>query len=71
MTVSYFEWAQNLQGFFWDEAQVNKELEKFMKRAFHEVHQTSQTHKADMRTAAYMLAVGRVAEATRVRGLFP
>ena len=71
VTVSYFEWAQNLQGFFWDETQVNKELEKFMKRAFHEVHQTSKTHKTDMRTAAYVLAVGRVAEATRVRGLFP
>jgi glutamate dehydrogenase (NAD(P)+) len=71
VTVSYFEWAQNLQGFFWDEAQVNKELERFMKRAFHEVHQVSRMHKTDMRTAAYMLAVGRVAEATRVRGLFP
>ena len=71
VTVSYFEWAQNLQGFFWDEAQVNKELEKFMKRAFHEVHLTSKTHKTDMRTAAYVLAVGRVAEATRLRGLFP
>jgi len=71
VTVSYFEWAQNLQGFFWDETQVNKELERFMKRAFHEVHQVTRTHKTDMRTAAYMLAVGRVAEATRVRGLFP
>jgi glutamate dehydrogenase (NAD(P)+) len=71
VTVSYFEWAQNLQGFFWDEAQVNKELERFMKRAFHEVHQVSKGHKCDMRTAAYVLAVGRVAEATRVRGLFP
>ena len=71
VTVSYFEWAQNLQGFFWDEAQVNKELERFMKRAFHEVHQMSRVHKCDMRTAAYVLAVGRVAEATKVRGLFP
>ena len=71
VTVSYFEWAQNLQGFFWDEAQVNRELERFMKRAFHEVHQTSRVHKTDMRTAAYILSVGRVAEATRVRGLFP
>jgi glutamate dehydrogenase (NAD(P)+) len=71
VTVSYFEWAQNLQGFFWDETQVNKELERFMKRAFHEVHQMSRLHKSDMRTAAYILAVGRVAEATKVRGLFP
>jgi glutamate dehydrogenase (NAD(P)+) len=71
VTVSYFEWAQNMQGYFWDEGQVNRELERFMKRAFQEVHQTSQRYKTDMRTAAYMLAVGRVAEATRVRGLFP
>ena len=71
VTVSYFEWAQNMQGYFWDETQVNRELERFMKRAFQEVHQTAQRYKSDMRTAAYMLAVGRVAEATRVRGLFP
>ena len=50
---------------------MNRELERFMKRAFHEVHEISKRHKVDMRTAAYMLAVGRVAEATRVRGLFP
>ena len=71
VTVSYFEWAQNMQGYFWDEAAVNRELERFMKRAFHEVHELSKRHKLDMRTAAYVLAVGRVAEATRVRGLFP
>jgi glutamate dehydrogenase (NAD(P)+) len=71
VTVSYFEWAQNLQGYFWDEAQVNRELERFMKRAFHEVHQGAQRYKTDMRTGAYILAVGRVADATRVRGLFP
>jgi glutamate dehydrogenase (NAD(P)+) len=71
VTVSYFEWAQDLQGFFWDEADVNRQLEKFMRRAFHEVWETSKRQKTDMRTAAYLLAVGRVAEATRVRGLFP
>jgi glutamate dehydrogenase (NAD(P)+) len=60
-----------MQGYFWDEVQVNKELEKFMKRAFQEVNELSKRNKVDMRTAAYMLAVGRVAEATRVRGLFP
>jgi glutamate dehydrogenase (NAD(P)+) len=69
--VSYFEWAQNRQGFCWDEFEVNRELEKFMKRAFHEVHDLSRRYKADMRTAACALAVGRVAEATRLRGLFP
>jgi glutamate dehydrogenase/leucine dehydrogenase len=71
VTVSYFEWAQDMQGYFWDEAAVNRELEKFMKRAFAEVYEASRAHKVDMRTAAYILAVGRVAEATRVRGLFP
>jgi glutamate dehydrogenase (NAD(P)+) len=71
VTVSYFEWAQDLQGFFWEESDVNRQLEKFMRRAFHEVLETSRAQKTDMRTAAYLLAVGRVAEATRVRGLFP
>jgi glutamate dehydrogenase (NAD(P)+) len=71
VTVSYFEWAQNMQGYFWEEHEVNRELEKFMKRAFSEVHQCALRNKVDMRTGAYILAVGRVAEATRVRGLFP
>jgi glutamate dehydrogenase (NAD(P)+) len=71
VTVSYFEWAQNMQGFSWEDATVARELEKLMKRAFQEVYETSRRHKVDLRTAAYMLAVGRVAEATRVRGLFP
>ena len=71
MTVSYFEWVQDLQGFFWDEAQVNQQLEHIMKRAFQEVNETAIREKTDRRTAAYMLAVKRVAEATKVRGLFP
>jgi glutamate dehydrogenase (NAD(P)+) len=71
VTVSYFEWTQNLQAFSWDEAQVNRELEKVMKRAWQEVAETGRRHKTDLRTAAYVLAIGRVAEATRLRGLFP
>jgi glutamate dehydrogenase (NAD(P)+) len=71
VTVSYFEWAQDLQGFFWDEAQVAAQLERFMRRSFHEVLDASRKHNVDMRVAAYVLAVARVAEATRVRGLFP
>jgi glutamate dehydrogenase (NAD(P)+) len=71
VTVSYFEWAQNLQGFFWDESDVNARLEKVMKRSFHDVYETSRRHRCHMRTAAYILAVGRVADATTVRGLFP
>jgi glutamate dehydrogenase (NAD(P)+) len=71
VTVSYFEWVQDLQGFFWDEEQVNTQLERLMKKAFHDVNETAVREKTDRRTAAYMLAVKRVAEATRVRGLFP
>ncbi|HET8644513.1 MAG TPA: hypothetical protein VFO85_03425, partial [Vicinamibacteria bacterium] len=71
VTVSYFEWAQNMHGYAWDEAHVNRELERFMTRAFHEVHLTAQKYKADLRMGAYILGVGRVAEATRLRGLFP
>ena len=71
VSVSYFEWVQDRQGFFWDELEVGKQLEKFMRRAFHEVYETAKRSKLDMRTAAYVLAVSRVAEATRARGLFP
>ncbi len=71
VTVSYFEWVQDLQNFFWEEGEVNKKLETIMKRAFREVHETSQKYRVNMRVAAYILAVGRVAEATMVRGLFP
>ena len=71
VTVSYFEWVQDLQGFFWDEDEVNSQLERIMKKAFQEVNDTAVREKTDRRTAAYMLAVKRVAEATRVRGLFP
>ncbi len=71
VTVSYFEWVQDLQSFFWPEEEVNNKLEFIMKRAFHDVYQTSVRYKVHMRTAAYILAVGRVADATIVRGLFP
>jgi glutamate dehydrogenase (NAD(P)+) len=69
--VSYFEWVQDLQGLFWTEGEVNNQLEKIMVRSFKEVHDLAQKHNVDMRTAAYVQAVGRVADATRVRGLFP
>jgi glutamate dehydrogenase/leucine dehydrogenase len=71
VTVSWFEWSQNLQGFFWQEHEVNQRLEYVMKRAFADVYETSRKYRVHMRTAAYILAVGRVAEATLVRGLFP
>ena len=71
VTVSYFEWAQDLQGFFWQENEVNLRLEQVMRRAFADVHETSRKYHTHLRNAAYILAVGRVAEATAVRGLFP
>ena len=71
VTVSYFEWAQDLQGYFWQENEVNSRLEMVMKRAFADVHDTMRKYRTHMRPAAYILAVGRVSEATLVRGLFP
>jgi glutamate dehydrogenase (NAD(P)+) len=71
VTVSYFEWVQSLQSFFWEEAQVNQHLEKVMTRAFAEVLAIAKRYGVHMRTAAYILAVGRVAEATRIRGIYP
>jgi glutamate dehydrogenase (NAD(P)+) len=71
VTVSYFEWVQGLSSFFWDEGTINRHLETIMNKAFVEVHAASITHKVDMRTAAYIKAVSRVAEATKIRGLFP
>jgi len=71
VTVSYFEWVQGLYSFFWDEGMVNNQLEKIMVRAFNDVYETAQRYKVDMRTGAQILAVGRVAEASMTRGLFP
>jgi len=71
VTVSYFEWSQDLQGYFWEENEVNARLEKVIKKAFWDVHETLRKYRTHMRAAAYILAVGRVAEATLVRGLFP
>ncbi|HYO78140.1 MAG TPA: Glu/Leu/Phe/Val dehydrogenase [Thermoanaerobaculia bacterium] len=71
VTVSYFEWVQGLYSFFWDETMVNSQLEKLMVKAFADVYDTAQKYKVDMRTGANILAVGRVAEASTTRGLFP
>ena len=71
VTVSYFEWVQGLQAFFWDEKTINTKLEWIMKGAFETVHKASQEHKIDMRRAAYVTGVRRVAEATKIRGMFP
>ncbi len=71
VTVSYFEWVQDFSSFFWDEDEVNKRLEVYMRRAYAAVAETAKKHKCSLRGGAYVLAVERVAEATRVRGIFP
>ena len=71
VVVSYFEWVQDLQCFFWDEAEVNTNLERIMVRSFREVWDFSQEQGVSLRLGAYMLAVDRVAGAVRVRGIFP
>jgi glutamate dehydrogenase (NAD(P)+) len=71
VTVSYFEWVQDLQELFWDEADVNRRLERVMVKAFGDVFATATRHNVDMRTGAYILAVGRVAQAIRSRGIWP
>lgn len=68
VTVSYFEWVQNLYGHYWSEDTVNAMLEKKMVKSFNDVLQIANKHNVPMRTAAYMLAVGRVAEAIKTRG---
>jgi glutamate dehydrogenase (NAD(P)+) len=71
VTVSYYEWVQDQYSFFWSEKRINQTLEDTMGDAFHKVHQTAHRYGTDMRTGAYILAIDRVAEATRVRGIFP
>jgi len=71
VTVSYFEWIQGLYGYFWDEKRVNRRLKKLMVRAFNEVLKIAQKEKIDNRTAAYIYAVSQVAEAMKVRGIWP
>ncbi|MCI0339572.1 MAG: Glu/Leu/Phe/Val dehydrogenase [Planctomycetales bacterium] len=71
VTVSYFEWVQGLQSFFWTEDEVNARLRAVMERAFDAVYARKEERKCSMRHAAYMVGVGRVAEATRTRGVYP
>jgi glutamate dehydrogenase/leucine dehydrogenase len=71
VTVSYFEWVQNLANYFWSEAEVNQKLEQIMNRAFAEVHKEASARHINHRKAAYVVAVARVAEAVKLRGFFP
>ena len=70
VTVSYFEWVQDRHGYFWTEKEVNERLEAKMVEAFDVVLKTAQKHKVDMRAAAYIVAIGRVATVTRLRGMY-
>ena len=69
VTVSYFEWVQNIQQYRWDEDRVNAELRKRMRAAYVDLRAVRDQYKCDLRTAAFVLAVGRVAKATELRGL--
>ena len=70
VTTSYFEWVQDRHGYFWTEQEVNGRLEAKMVEAFDDVLQTAIRYKTDMRTAAYVVAINRVATVTRMRGMY-
>jgi len=71
VTVSYFEWVQDLQRFFWAEHEINDRLETIMTRAFRAVREKALQQETNLRMGAYLLAVARVAEATEIRGVYP
>jgi len=71
VVVSYFEWVQNLQAFFWEEEDINRRLEDLMRRAYDTVQDIAVSKQVTLRQAAYSLAVGKVAQATQVRGIYP
>jgi len=70
VTVSYFEWVQDRMGYFWREDEVNQRLEEKMVASFDELCHFADKHQVDTRTAAYMLAIDRVAYVTRMRGIY-
>jgi glutamate dehydrogenase (NAD(P)+) len=69
--VSYFEWVQGLQSFFWSEDEVNRQLQTVLNNAFAEVLEISKREKVDMRDAAHILAIDRLVKAVKIRGVFP
>jgi glutamate dehydrogenase len=68
VTVSYFEWVQNNQGFYWSEEEIDKKLHEIMIKSFENIYNTAKTRRVDMRLAAYMVGVRKMAEASRFRG---
>ena len=71
VTVSCFEWVQDLQSFFWEEGEINKQLERILRRAFAQMCEQADLHGVSLRLGAYLVAVKRVADATAVRGIYP
>ncbi len=71
VTVSYFEWVQDLQSFFWEEPEINRKLEAVMRRGFAQMVEAAQAHSVSWRMGAYLVAVRRVADSTSVRGIYP
>ncbi len=71
VTVSYFEWVQDIQSFFWGVEEITQKLEVIMNRSFAAVADKADQYSCDMRLAANMLAISRVAEATQIRGIYP
>lgn len=71
VVVSYFEWVQGLQNFYWTKDEVNRQLRRRMVGSFREVYRLKEQHGVSMRTAAYMLALDRVSRAMQLRGLYP
>jgi glutamate dehydrogenase (NAD(P)+) len=69
--VSYFEWVQDLQSFFWDEDEVYHRLERLLRKSYGATEWTAEQHHVDMRTAAQITAIKRVADAVSTRGFYP
>jgi glutamate dehydrogenase (NAD(P)+) len=71
VTVSYFEWVQDLYSFFWDPDMVRTQLQRTIRSAYSDVEETARRYDTSLRTGALILGVGRVHEATKIRGIFP
>ena len=70
VSVSYFEWVQNRLGYFWTEERVNRRADRIMKQAFDAVYKAARKHKCTLRTAAYIVAIDKVADTSKLRGIF-
>jgi glutamate dehydrogenase (NAD(P)+) len=71
VTVSYFEWVQDIQSFFWSEKEINARLQDIIVAAFRDVYGVAEKEKVDMRLAAFIVGLNRLAKAVRIRGTFP